>query len=292
MANTLPSLVLLSDLALPELKKKAPLIAAFATNLSSEVADKGTGIVTRYVNPVSASIWSGSFAPTDFTANSVTVTLGEPIFRSVGYSPNQIASYTPEFLTKTIVAPMVADVLAELENQIYSLFSAANFPITAYSASSAGFGFNAVQSGSKVLDISGSRSGNVALLNTEFDYALQGNLQNTYGVSAPIINGQWETGYPCGKVKVFPAYGLQKVDAGLAGVVCSPDAVAIATRIPSALDNVEQVIITDTDTGLSVALERWSDPTLGKLIYAVKCSVGVAKGRPGMVARLIDSANP
>jgi hypothetical protein len=287
MANTLPSMTLLADLSLPALKTKAPFINAFATNLSSNYAVKGTGITVPYVTPTSASLWAGTFAPSDNTVTGVTITMPEPYYRSVGFSPNELASYDEQTLANTFIQPMINDVLNEVMKQIYTILSPTNFPICVYSSSLANYStasFKVVQLGAKVLDKSGSMADPVALLNVDADYALQEELKDTFGASATILNGA--TSYKAGRTTVYPAYGLPS-GGGVGGVVTTPDAVAILTRLPEPLGSgVEQTAITDPDTGLSVALERWSDPTLGKVIYAVKLMAGVVKGRPGFGAQI------
>lgn len=289
MANSiLPSVSLVAEKSLPALRLRAPFFDAFATNISADVVNKGEGVKVDYTSRVSASLYSGSFAPGDNTLSYATVTFGEPIFRSVGLTPNELTSYTEERLAKKFIIPMINDVLDEATRKI-GVYIAANSGIvqTSSSLSASLFDFKALQNAFKVLDTSGSSAGNFALLDVASDYALQSDLVNNYGASALVIDGTLTTaGRTVGKGKVYQNYLLT---AGTNyAYVCSPDAVAFAARVPQALSIVEQQLITDPMTGLTVSLETWDDPTLGKRIYAVKMQFAAAAGRPGMAVKFIS----
>jgi len=291
MANTFTSaaLTLMSDLALPYLKAKAPLISAFSTNLSADVVSKGTGVFVTYTAPASASIWTSTFAPSAQTITGVTVTMREPYFRSAGFSPNEIASYTPEGLVTKVVGPQINDVLTEVHKQVYFTFNTSNVTNTVYSGSGILFNFTASQAGAQFLDTSGS-SKNVALFNSVLDYALDANLSSNFGAAAGVVNGTNVDGRKVGKLdQVFPAYNLPTFGVGVAGIACSPDSIAIATRIPDVASPNAQVFVTqDPQSGLAVATAMHVDDTLGQFIIKSYLSVGLSFGRPGMAAYYKD----
>jgi hypothetical protein len=281
---------ILSALSLPYLKKKAPLISAFATDLSDQVADSGTGIKVSYTSQGSASLWSSTYdTGTALTATGVTVTLREPYFKTDTLTPNQVASYTQETLVSKIVGPQIESVLDEVMSQVYAIFTTSTVTNTVWSGSGDLFNFTASQAGAKFLDQSGSAA-KVALLNANLDYALNNNLAETYGASAAIVGGNTDAGRKVGKLTVYPAYALPSKSIGVAGIVCSPDAVALATRIPSTSHPI-QFVTKDSATGLSTLTTIHEDLTTGKVLITTKVSMGVTFGRPGMAAWYRDSAN-
>jgi hypothetical protein len=163
-----------------------------------------------------------------------------------------------------------------------------NVTSTVFSASNSTFGFSDLQAGAKFLDISGS-SRNVALLNANLDYALNNDLVGNYAAANDVIAGAGG-GRTVGRCIVYPAYNMPSYGVGVAGVCLSPDAVAIATRIPSTTAPV-QFVTTDPTTGLSVITSIHEDLTLGIVMVKTAISAGVMFGRPGMACFYKDSAN-
>jgi hypothetical protein len=291
MANTLAlDLAVVAQAALPHLAKAAPILSAVTWDASGDVAGGGDSVVCRYVASSTASIWAGTYAPSDKTATKVAVVMKEPFYNSVGFSPNEVASYNEQQMADTFIGPFIQGVIDEVADYTFRLAvpSARN----GYSASAASFGFDELQLAAVPLLNSGSTN-ITAVLNANLEYGLNKDLSGLYGGSAVVINNDAQMySKQVGKVTVYPYYGMPKTFAGLAGAVLSPSAVILATRVPPALTNVEQQVITDPRTGLAIAIERWTDPTLGKLIYAVKLSAGAIAGRTYQYMSLLDTDNP
>jgi hypothetical protein len=296
MANTLPDLQLLSNIAIDGLDPKAPLINAFTYDLSDQVADAGTAIQTYYVAAQTSSIWDSTngFAPADKTLTKVTVTLQEPLFNTFYQSPNQAAAFTPEQVAG-VIRPMLVGIVKEIENQIFRVaYTATNAPGVYYSASAASFKFSDLESAASKLYVSGSSNPCVAILNSPFHFGLRKDLSTLYGASSQVITGDpfSPQGQKVGVTTVFPYYELPKISAGLGGIVGFRDTVVVATRIPPVGVNVERAVVTHEQSGLTFAIDRWYDPTRGMFITAPKLSYGVVAGRTAFSARLLDTDNP
>jgi len=292
MSNTLAcDLAVVAQAALPHLQKAAPVLTSVTWDASSALAGGGDSVICRYVATNSASIWTSTFAPSDVTAVKVTVTMQEPIFNTVGFSPNEQASYNEQQLADTFIGPMIQGVVDAVADKTFRQFPG-TATYNAYSASSTSFGFDELQASALKLLASGSNNLH-ALLNAPMEYGLNKDLAGTYGASAQVINAvEGQYGKQVGKVKIWPAYNFPKISTGCAGIVFDPQAVILATRVPPALPGMEQQIITDPRTGLSVSIERWGDLTTGKLNYSVKLSMGVLAGRTFCTAHLLDADNP
>src|SRR5690242_6160536 len=103
MANTLPSLTVIAQEALPVLHAAIPQLSAFTTDFSSDVAAQGTAVATRIPSAMTAATYSSAtgYVPQDVSTTAVTVTLGAPVFNVVGFTDAEIGSLTLPKLMNT-----------------------------------------------------------------------------------------------------------------------------------------------------------------------------------------------
>jgi len=293
MANTLPDLQILSNLAIAALDKKAPTISAFTTDLSADIADAGATVQTYYMAAQTCSIWDSTngFSPADKTLTKVTVTMQEPLYNTFYQSPNQASSYTEQQMAG-VVAPIMNGMVDEILIQIArAAYTATNAVGNGYSGSATSFGFDELESAAATVLSSGSADC-VALLNSKLHFGLRKDLTGLYGGSDYAINGNPWGGTQVGVTTVYPFYAFPKIVGGLAGIVGTKDSVVIATRVPSVGPNVERAMVTHAQTGLTFAIDRWFDATRGMWITCPKLSYGVIAGRPAASVRLFDTDNP
>jgi len=299
MANTINtlgglSLTAIAEATLPVLQKKVAPFTFFSTDFSSEVSSVGAAVATRIPTAMSASAYDATtgYASSAGTTTAVTTTLNSHIFKTVAFPPVEIGNAGLEKLTSVFIEPAVNSIVNGVYEQLYTLVKAANYPVTAYSASGASFAFANLIAGEKVLDISGSHAPQAAILNPNLWYPLVAELKanSVIGDSSLIRDGVM--GSLNGRPTVMDAY-LPTNSEALAGFVAGKDAIAIASRLPAGADapGVESQVVTDPVSGFSVLLMRYYVPHLGQYHLTATTIFGVVKGNGSSLVRFLDTSN-
>lgn len=102
---------------------------------------------------------------------------------------------------------------------------------------------------------------------------------------------------PISGIQPYELFNLP-TDENLIGFACTPDALALATRLPNdytqAMPGVPSTAavstVTNPDTGISLMMVRYIDHQLGKAVTRFAFMWGVAKGNPLAGQRLISAA--
>jgi hypothetical protein len=298
MANTINtnnglSLTVIAQEALPFLNPIAAKLDLFSTDFSGEVGAVGAAVATRIVTPMTASSYDATtgYASVAGTTTAVTTTLNNHTYRTVAFTPVEMATIGIDKLTQTYIAPAIAAVGNEVVKQLYTLATATNYPVASYSGSAGGFNYAAILSGSQVLDLSGSNAPRATVLNPRLYMPVVSELKQNYviGDSTVIRNGElglldnsWTV-----KDSLLPSNGQ-----GLAGFVAGKDAFAIATRVPPAPGPGVEVENIVGPGGLTLQVQRYYVNHLGQYHITVGLIWGVAKGNGSSLVRFIDSGNP
>ncbi len=296
MPNTLGglSLTAIAAEALPVLQKRLAQFNIYTTDFSSDVAQVGSAVSTRYVTPATASVYSNStgYATTDQTSTAVTVTLGNHIHTTVGFTDAEIGNISLPKLQQTFIAPLVNSTINSIADQIGSLVTIGNFAVNAFSGSGAGFTYSNFTTGSVVLQKSGSSDNVSAVLNPVLYQALKVDLKNTFGLAVDTVRSG-DAGIIDGKTTQLDAR-LGSQGQGLAGFLCGKDAICIASRVPASPipAYVEVENLTDPNSGFTVQLRQWYSADRGQWMLSAIAIFGVQKGNPGSLVRFVDTGNP
>jgi hypothetical protein len=275
MANSLPTFgVLSTDEFLPALRQRCQKLSTFSTDFSSLVATKGTVANVPLQSVTTASQWNSTdkYTSADETITTVDVTLEEPLYKEFYLSPNEQASYSKEFLLPRMEAA-INSVLDEVERKAYAALITSQTTLASISSSNVLFG--AVQSGSNVLITSGSQ-GAISLFAPVAQYSvLQSDAKASgYGMWDVVSKGGDSFQYGDVTVRRTPKLSGRVVFA-------TPDAVALALRLPPLMNGYVRTIVIDEPTGVAIAVDLIEDAVGGVIRGRAHISPGVKRARTG-----------
>ena len=140
MANTLGGINLaqIAQQTLETLSAEMPVVSAFTTDFSSDVADVGESVSTRVATAVSAGDATSGYSSSDVTSTAKTITLNKHKHFTAKFTDLEVAKGGLDMLERTFVRPavhavvnaMMDDLLALVVNATYSnntVVTAANF---------------------------------------------------------------------------------------------------------------------------------------------------------------------
>ncbi len=290
MANTLPSLSLITQEALPVLQAAVPALTVFSTDFSADVAAQGSAIATRIPQSMTAAAYSAAtgYVGTDVNPTAVTVTLNQHYHVTNSFTDAEVANLTLPRLMNTFITPAINGVVNKVAADVFALVTLSNYGTHAYSGSTATFA-NVFQTPMALLAASGVSPDKALVLNPSGYYSLMNDIKasNVIGDATVIRDGVIGK---LGGATVVMAGGLPTNSESLFGFACGKEAIAIATRVPnlagvsSALLEIENV--TDENSGLTVQLRKWYSPDKGLWNISAIVIYGVAKGNGSALQRL------
>lgn len=281
MANTFPTFGILStDEFLPALRQRCQALSTFSTDFSAVLAAKGGVVNVPLQSSTSASRWDSTnkYATADETISTVDVTLGEPFYKEFYLSPLETGNFTKEFLVPRMGAAIIS-VLDELEKQAYAELAVSPTNLAAgnpgAAVSSSAILFPAVQSGSNVLINSGSQ-GAISLFAPTATYSvLQADAKASgYGMWDTVARGGDSFQYGDVTVRRTPKITTKVFFA-------APDAVAVATRLPVAMNGYSRTIVADEATGMTIAVDMIEDTVGGIIRGRAHIIAGFKRARQG-----------
>ena len=290
------SLTVIAEKALPFLQPIIAPFLRFSTDFSSEVSQVGAGINVRYATKRSASLWgstNGYLGEGASSATSTTLTLVGPLYDTVELSPLEVSTIGEDKLVNTYVGPLITAVANEAAKTVYSLINSTNYPVASFSASNALFNYNAVLSGSAVLNKSGSLTERTTVLNANLHPQLAADLKNSYYIiPTPEIVRENRIGKIANMETYIDTY-LPSNSQGLGGFSCGSEALAMIGRVPVELTQggVEYANVQGPG-GFTIQLQRYQVNYLGTLVYTAALLFAAGTGVPGALVRYVDSANP
>lgn len=284
MANSLPSYGVLSMQQFPALHSKAAQLKTYSTNFTAEIENAGTAISVGYQDAVSASLWdpTNKYTSADETISAKTVTLNEPFYVEFYLSPNQMKSYGETYLQKRMETAAIG-VCNEVKKKALEMVATSTAPVVATISASA-HKMDTVMSASTVLITSGSVGQQTFLAPTTVYNALISEAKSAnYKITTVVNNGRAEFVYD-----LFPQVTVVLEPGLTAPVIATPDAVALALRLPDQLEGYSRTIFTDEETGVSIAVDMLQDTVGGKILGRAQASLGYSVGRPGAIARFAN----
>lgn len=254
---------------------------AFSTDMSGETAKKGDAVIVPLVSTLTGTTFS-SYEVAGGEISAITVNLNKhkvvPVDVSDIQGGNASAAKLDNFAFNAGAA-LAEAVLAE----ILSIFTPGSFGNAIVSTAAANWSVTQVRAVRKALnDNRAPKRGRSLIVNSAIEDAILGStnvLQSyAYGGAEAIREGMVPrlVGFDVYGTDIIPLNGVS-----LAGIACTPDAVAVAVRAiqPLASDDLQGVeIVTDDVTGLSFGYRRHYSRATGKMFANLECLFGYAAG--------------
>ena len=288
------NLTVIAQDSLTTLLSEFPLINTFTTNFGGDIATKGEAVTTRIASSVTATdIGANGYARSNVTSTAKTVTLNKHKGFVMGFDDGEVAKGGYDMLKRTFVRPASHAVVKAVMDDVFALFTAANFSSVGYNGTAAAFDADSVATLSQVLT-----DANVAMADRTLivkpalytslakDNAIQA--QYASGTNAPLTENLLPRihGFTVRQYSDFPA-----TETNQKGLAVSPEAILIATRLPATPQNWYGNVATATDTasGLSIQVREWYDGDSGQQKLSMSLLYGVAIGNPACATRIIAS---
>jgi len=287
MANILGgvNLAQIAQQTLETLSAEMPIVSAFTTDFSSDVADVGESVSTRVATAVSAGDATSGYSATDVTSTAKTITLNKHKHFTAAFTDLEIAKGGMDMLERTFVRPAVHSVVNAMMDDLLALAVAAT-----YSAEVT------VVAGSFGADDVADLAGDLTTLNVpKADRALvikpayYANLAQDNAIQASYAYGGpgsiRDNAVP--KVHGFNVYEYSDIPANsenLEGFACGPEALIIAGRQPALPENWAGAVesVQDPDTGVTLQLRNWYEGKDGAQYITATLIYGVAAGTASM----------
>ena len=287
MANTLGGINLaqIAQQTLETLSAEMPIVSAFTTDFSSDVADVGESVSTRVATAVSAGDATSGYSATDVTSTAKTITLNKHKHFTAAFTDLEIAKGGMDMLERTFVRPAVHAVVNQMMDDLLALVLTATYSneVTVVAAS---FGADDVADLAGDLTTLNVPKANRALVIKPAYYAnlAQDNaIQASYAYGGP--GSIRDNAVP--KVHGFNVYEYSDIPANsesLEGFACGPEALIIAGRQPALPENWAGAVesVQDPGTGVTLQLRNWYEGKDGAQYITATLIYGVAAGTDSM----------
>ena len=287
MANVIGgvNLAQIAQTTLETMSAEMPIVSAFTTDFSSDVADVGESVSTRVATAVSAGDATSGYSATDVTSTAKTITLNKHKHFTAAFTDLEIAKGGMDMLERTFVRPAVHSVVNAMMDDLLALAVS-----TTYSAEVT------VVAGSFGADDVADLAGDLTTLNVpKADRALvikpayYANLAQDNAIQASYAYGGpgsiRDNAVP--KVHGFNVYEYSDIPANsenLEGFACGPEALIIAGRQPALPENWAGAVesVQDPDTGVTLQLRNWYEGKDGAQYITATLIYGVAAGTASM----------
>lgn len=254
---------------------------AFSTDMSGEAAKKGDAIIVPLVSSLTGTTFS-NYEVGGGEMTAVTVNLTKQKIVPVDVSDLQAANASHAKIDSFAMNAGAALAEAVLSD-ILSIFTTGSFGSA--SVTTAAANWTVAQARAVRLALNNNRAprrGRSLIVNTTLEDALLGSTNvlqaYAYGGAEAIREGNVPrlVGFDVYGTDVVPLNGIS-----LAGVGCTPDAVAVAVRalLPQAQGDLEAFeIVTDEQTGLTFGYRQHYNRKDGKVYGNFECLYGYAAG--------------
>jgi len=280
MANSLSGfLSVYAQEALPQLIAASPVLSSFTTDFSAELGNGGSSIVTRIPSTTYTAndTDANGYLALAASASAVTVTLKQ---RDITHAFSELEWTNGNQIYSTFVPAMIKGLFNYVSNDVLSVVTLANYSNT-LSSSAAGFSGSAVTKLGQLLSTANApeEDRTIVVLPT-LKEALVNSVNQAYFMN-PAANTNVYAGFQVQSYSNMPSTN------NLVGIAAHKSAIAVATRIPSFGGQVEQSVITDPNSGLSIAFRTWHSADDGKWKLAASLIYGYAKGNANALYRIV-----
>lgn len=279
MANDLNGfLVAYANESLPQLIATSPMLA-FTTDFSAELASGGTSVVTRIPSTTYTlnDTHANGYVALAASSSAVTVTLKQ---RDVTHAFSELEWQNAPQIYNTFVPSMTKALVNGVVNDMLSVVTLANFA-TSMSSSAAGFSGSAVAKAAQLLSTNNvPNEDRCIIVPPTYKETLVNSVNQAYFLNPTATTSQYAG------LSVYEYNNIPTTDS-LKAFAAHKSAIAIASRIPSFGGNVEQVVMTDPSSGLSIAFRQWHSADDGKWKLAASLIYGTAKGNGSSLVRIV-----
>ena len=283
MANVIGGINLaqIAQQTLETLSAEMPVVSAFTTDFSSDVADVGESVSTRVATAVSAGDATSGYSATDVTSTAKTITLNKHKHFTAAFTDLEIAKGGMDMLERTFVRPavhavvnaMLDDLLALVVNATYSnnvVVTAGNFGADDVATLAGDLTTLNVPRGGRAMVIKPAYYAALAKDNAiQASYAF-GNPGAIQDNNIPRVHG----------FDVLEYSDIPANDENLEGFVCGKEALIVAARQPALPENWAGAVesVQDPDSGITLQLRNWYEAKDGAQMLTSTLMYGVAAG--------------
>ena len=283
MANSIGGINLaqIAQQTLETLSAEMPIVSAFTTDFSSDVADVGESVSTRVASAVSAGDATSGYSATDVTSTAKTITLNKHKHFTAAFTDLEIAKGGMDMLERTFVQPAVHSVVNAMMDDLLALVLNATYSNNTV-VTAANFGADDVATlAGDLTTLNVPRGGRAMVIKPAYYAALAKDnaIQASYAFGNP--GAIQDNNIP--RVHGFDVLEYSDIPANsenLEGFVCGKEALIIAGRQPALPENwagsVESV--QDPDTGITLQLRNWYEGKDGAQYITATLIYGVAAG--------------
>ena len=298
MANTLGGINLaqIAQQTLETLSAEMPIVSAFTTDFSSDVADVGESVSTRVATAVSAGDATSGYSATDVTSTAKTITLNKHKHFTAAFTDLEIAKGGMDMLERTFVRPAVHAVVNQMMDDLLALALTATYSneVTVVAGS---FGADDVADlagdlttlnvpkADRALVIKPAYYANLAqdnAIQASYAYGGPGSIQDNAVPKVHGFNVYEYSDIPENQYSHNPGSGA--ANHNLQGFACGPEALLIAGRQPALPENWAGAVesVQDPGTGVTLQLRNWYEGKDGAQYITATLIYGVASGTDSM----------
>jgi hypothetical protein len=297
MANTIAgaNLAAIAEMSLQPLQSALLPLRAFTTDFSSDIAQRGASVTTRYATNPTAQDLSSGYSRTDTTLTAITTTL-DTYYGFVWGFDDLERSKSSINLNDTFIQPAAYAIAKKVFGDLWNLVNDTNYPAataTELTVTAANFDRDDVADIAQQLTTNGvSKIGRSLILAPGHYAALAKDLNAVDSAGQSITIG--ENVIP--RLHGFDVYESPECDAnsvsvaGLAtgrqGMLMAARSVDIATEATRIVD-FQNVVL--PDLGLPVQFRKWYDPSTGYLMYSMGVLYGVKFGIPSSGLKIVTA---
>ena len=275
------------------LKKKFPILTAFATDFSDEPVRLNTHIISRVVTPPPVQSYTQAlgYNPSSGVTTDVSVMINQFRYAAISFYDDELSS-TPRNLVAEQVEAAAYSIGKDAADQLLALTTTTNF--THSVTTTANFNRNTLTAARAALRKQGSNPYYVGILNSDAWQYLTSDqtMLNTFFLKINEGNVNFEDGHIQGVSGFRDLYeysDLNITNTTVNGFFASKNALVMAARVPSdpaafvADIPVNAIIknVQDEDTGITLQYRYHYDVQRGRLDMILTWIFGVALGVAG-----------
>lgn len=297
MSNTIAG-VNLAQIAMdsiPALQSSFLPLRAFTTDFSTDVADRGASVTTRYPTIPTAQDLSSGFSATDVTMTAITVTL-DTYYGFVYKFTDLERSKSSIDLGALFIEPAANALAVKVFSDIWNLVNDTNYPAataTELTVTAANFDRDDVADIAAQLTTNKVvKTGRSLILAPTYYAALAKDLNSVDAAGQSLTIG--ENVIP--RLHGFDVYESQECDGNsvnCTGLALHRSNLLVAARnvdsTGASQAGVEVSTIVLPDLGLPVQFRRWYSPSDGALFYSCGVLYGVKYGLPNAGLKIVSA---
>lgn len=286
--------------ALEQLIAMLPFLRNIATDHSDEGARFGETIIVHEVAAAQAVNFNPAvgYVPAARAQVDIPVALNQHIHHTYGVSAQEASSSRVDLIERLALTGAYS-IGASLISHLLGVVTAENFPhasVVALGGDGDGFDWAETTKVNLALDdrdvapfgrfmlLSPAYYASLSMDKVMLTVLLQAGSEAVKSGVLPDVNG-----FNVSKYNIFPS------DESLVGIAGTRTALALATRLPDdpgqGASNCQITTATEPQTGLSVQVREWYEPTPAEFRRSYTLMFGVGKGQTDCLQRIVSEAD-